>query len=66
MFQGKTGREMSRQSLKDRRGYRIDDAVGLENIGPILAVNNSIFFPNCKHDWDNPNNTKPWLHYNEQ
>jgi hypothetical protein len=31
--------EMNVSGLKDRRGYRVNDIMGLENVGPVLAPN---------------------------
>jgi hypothetical protein len=39
-------KEMTRCGLKDRRGYRVNDTVGLENVGPFLVPNSTIFHVN--------------------
>jgi hypothetical protein len=49
---------MNRCGLKDRRGYRVNDTMGLENIDFILALDINTFLANFQHDWNNPKNTK--------
>jgi hypothetical protein len=57
-----SARELDRRGLKDGRGYRVNDTVGLENVGRVLVP----FLRNFRHDWNNPQDTKPRQQYNEQ